>query len=292
MERVSQNSIYLDLLQCDTFIQKGKLYSTRVITAGDGPPLVLMHGGGGHAEAYSRNIARLASAHRVISMDFLWHGYSSKPPFRTGNWLEQFTEQVLDLLDSMGIEKASFEGESLGGWVAIDLALRHKNRVDKIILNTAWGCTFDPAYVHEATTDLDALRTTSFDALNQPDKGKIRKRMEWLMAPEKVTDEIVDVRYRIWTNPRTNASLKEYYEYLFDPSTGDYLFTEEAIRRIDVPTLILWTDKNPLHGVDAARRLEQLIGGSSCHIIKDAAHWPQWEHPQEHDRVVLDFLAS
>lgn len=289
---MSPNGIYLDLLQCDTYIQKGKLYATRVITAGDGPPLILMHGGGGHAEAYSRNIARLAANHRVIAMDFLWHGYSSKPPFRAGNWLEQFTEQVLDMMDSMDITKASFEGESLGGWVAIDLALRYASRVDKIVLNTAWGCTFDPAYVHEAATDLDALRTTSFDALNQPDKAKVRKRMEWLMAPEKVTEEIVDVRYRIWTEPETNASLKAYYDRLFDASTGDYLFDEQAIRRIAVPTLILWTDRNPLHGVDAARRLEQLITGSKCHVIEAAAHWPQWEHPEEHDRIVSDFLAE
>lgn len=288
---MNQNSMYLDLLQCDTFIQKGKAYSTRVITAGEGSPLVLMHGGGGHAEAYGRNIARLAKNHRVIAMDFLWHGYSSKPKFRTGNWLEQFSEQVLDMLDSMDVQKASLEGESLGGWVAIDLALRHPERVDKIILNTAWGCKFDPKHVHEAAADLESLRTTSLDALNNPEKGKIRKRMEWLMAPEKVTDEIVDIRYSIWTMPETNAALKEYYEQLFSPSTEGYLFDETAIKRISAPTLILWTDKNPLHGVDAARRLEQLIEGSRCYIIENAAHWPQWEHPEEHDRVVLEFLA-
>jgi 2-hydroxy-6-oxonona-2,4-dienedioate hydrolase len=292
LERMSQNSIYLDLLQCDTFVQKGNIYSTRVITAGEGPPLVLMHGGGGHAEAYSRNISRLATKHRVIAMDFLWHGFSSKPKFRAGNWLEQFSEQVLDLLDSMGIEKASLEGESLGGWVAIDLALRFPERVDKVILNTAWGCKFDPQHVREAAADLESLRKTSMDALNNPEKEKIRKRMEWLMSPEKVTDEIVDVRHGIWSRPDTNAALKEYYEQLFSPSTEDYLFDEAAIKRISVPTLILWTDKNPLHGIDAAHRLEKLIMGSRCYIIKNAAHWPQWEHAQEHDRVVLEFLGG
>lgn len=286
------NTMYLDLLPCDKYLHVGKRFSTRVIAAGSGPALVLMHGGGGHAEAYSRNIARLASAHRVFSIDLLWHGYSSKPAFRDGNWLEQFTEHVLDFLDEMQIETASFEGESLGGWIAIDLALNHRKRVDKIVLNTAWGCKFDHAYVQESGTDLDALRTTSFAALDHPDKDKIRKRMEWLMSAAKVTDELIDLRYRIWTEPETNRSLKDYYEHLFQPSTDEYLFDEGAIKRIDVPTLVLWTDNNPLHGVDAARRLETLIAGSQCYIIKDAAHWPQWEHPEEHDRVVLDFFRG
>jgi 2-hydroxy-6-oxonona-2,4-dienedioate hydrolase len=288
---MAQNTIHLDLIKCDQFIHPSKHFSTRVIAAGSGPALILMHGGGGHAEAFSRNMEQLASKYRVYAIDLLWHGYSSKPAFREGNWLKQFTDHVLDFMDSMDIKKASFEGESLGGWIAIDLALHHKERVEKIILNTAWGCKFDPAYVEESSADLAALKTTSFDALNQPDKAKIRKRMEWLMAADKVTDEIIDVRYRIWTEPETNASLKTYYDHLFSPSTDEYLFDESAIRRIGVPTLILWTDNNPLHGLEAPKRLQELIAGSSCHIINDAAHWPQWEHPAEHDRVVLEFLG-
>lgn len=286
------DTIYLDLLYADVCIVKGRRYETRIITAGDGPPLLLMHGGGGHAEAYSRNIARLASRHRVIAFDFLWHGYSSRPPFREGNWLEQFSEQAIDLMDALGIERAHAEGESLGGWVAIDLALRFPRRVDKLILNTAWGCRFSEEHVHEAAADLDALRRTSIEALEVPDPVKIRKRMEWLMAAEKVTDEIVDVRHRIWSRPETNAALRSYYEHLFSPSTDGYLFDEAAIARVQAPTLVLWTDRNPLHGIDAAERLQQLIAGAQLHIMRDAAHWPQWEHPDEHDRVVLEFLRA
>src|SRR2546426_1049963 len=130
---MNANSLYLDLLGCQVYIHQGKKYATRVIEAGAGPVLIMMHGGGGHAEAYSRNFARLARRFRVMAVDFIWHGLSSKPPFREGNWLELFTEQILDLMDSMGIRKASFEGESLGGWVAMDLGIHHPERVDKRI---------------------------------------------------------------------------------------------------------------------------------------------------------------
>jgi pimeloyl-ACP methyl ester carboxylesterase len=289
---MSANSLYLDLLGCQVYVHQGKKYSTRVIEAGAGPVLIMMHGGGGHAEAYARNMARLARRYRVMAVDFIWHGLSSKPPFREGNWLKQFTEQILDLMDSMGIRKASFEGESLGGWVAMDLGIHHPERVDKLILNTAWGGKFDPKHVEEAHGDLAALRKTSMDALEHPDRAKFRKRMEWLMAADKVTDEIVEVRYHLWSRPDTNRALKDYYERLFDPSCENYLFDEEMMRKITSPTLVLWTDKNPLHGVDAARRLQQLIKSSELHIIKNAAHWPQWEQPEEHDEVVLKFLGK
>jgi 2-hydroxy-6-oxonona-2,4-dienedioate hydrolase len=289
---MNANSIYVDLLGCQVYVHPGKKYSTRIIEAGSGPVLIMMHGGGGHAEAYSRNIARLARRFRVMTVDFIWHGLSSKPPFREGNWLEQFTEQILDLMDSMGIRKASFEGESLGGWVAMDLGIHHPERVEKLVLNTAWGGKFDSKHVAEAHADLASLRKTSMDALEHPDRAKFRKRMEWLMAADKVTDEIVDVRYHLWSRPDTNQALKDYYERLFHPSCDSYLFDEAMMSRISSPTLVLWSDRNPLHGVDAARRLQQLIKGSELYIIKNAAHWPQWEQPEEHDRVVTEFLSK
>jgi len=289
---MNQKTLYVDLLGSKIHLHRGAKYTTRVIEAGEGPALILMHGGGGHAEAYSRNILRLARGFRVMAVDFIWHGLSSTPEFRAGNWLQQFTEQILDLMDSMGIAKASFEGESLGGWVCMDLGIRYPQRVEKLILNTAWGGKFDPKHVEEVHGDLDALRRTSFDALEHPDRTKFRKRMEWLMAADKVTDEIVEVRYHLWSRPETNRALKAYYERLFDPSCNDFLFDEAMMSKITSPTLVLWTDRNPLHGVDAARRLRELIRGSELYIIKNAAHWPQWEQPEEHDEVVLKFLRG
>ncbi|NIN34039.1 MAG: alpha/beta hydrolase, partial [Gammaproteobacteria bacterium] len=70
-------------------------------------------------------------------LDFIWHGLSSKPPFKEGNWVAQFTEQVLELLDDIGADKAIFEGESLGGWICMDMGINHPDRVEKLILNTA-----------------------------------------------------------------------------------------------------------------------------------------------------------
>ena len=110
------NSIWSDILGAEVR-HRGKKYRTRTIEAGDGEPLILMHGIGGHAEAYSRNIHRLSQNFRVIAMDYVWHGFSSKPDVPS-KMHPVYVDQILDLMDDLGIESAFFEGESLGGWVA------------------------------------------------------------------------------------------------------------------------------------------------------------------------------
>ena len=291
------NSVHIDLLGTETrFVESGD-YRTRVIEVSNNKaPLILLHGGGGHAETFSRNLNSLAAVCRPIAMDFIWHGMSSRPSFSDGSatddvhWLRQFTLQVIDLMEVLGLQSASFEGESLGGWVALDLAINFPERVDALVLNTAWGIALDKEHVEEGAADLDALRETSVAALNNPTLETLRTRLEWLMPLGGVTDELVSLRQALWSIPETREALLEYYERLFSHDIEDYYFDEQAIRSIQCPTLVLWTDKNPIHGVDAAERLCQLIAGSELHVMEGCAHWPQWERPDEHDAVVRGFL--
>ena len=292
------NSIHIDLLGTETRFVESRDYYTRVIeVCNDKPPLILLHGGGGHAETFSRNLNALAAVCRPIAMDFIWHGMSSRPPFSNGaagddlHWLRQFTLQVLDLMAALGLESASFEGESLGGWVALDLAINFPEKVDAIVLNTAWGIALDKEWVQEGAADLDALRETSVAALKNPTLETLRTRLEWLMPLGGVTDELVSLRQALWSIPETREALLEYYERLFSPGIEDFYFGEPDICTIQSPTLVLWTDKNPIHGVDAAERLHQLVEGSVLHVMEGCAHWPQWERPEEHDAVVSQFLA-
>ena len=293
------NSVHIDLLGTETrFVESGD-YRTRVIEVSNNKaPLILLHGGGGHAETFSRNLNSLAAVCRPIAMDFIWHGMSSRPSFSDGSatddvhWLRQFTLQVIDLMEVLGLQSASFEGESLGGWVALDLAINFPERVDALVLNTAWGIALDKEHVEEGAADLDALRETSVAALNNPTLEALRTRLEWLMPLGGVTDELVSLRQALWSIPETREALLEYYERLFSHDIEDYYFDEQAIRSIQCPTLVLWTDKNPIHGVDAAERLCQLIAGSELHVMEGCAHWPQWERPDEHDAVVRGFLEN
>jgi len=282
------STIHIDLLGSETRYYQGPKYRTRVIERGEGTPLILMHGGGGHAETYARNLARLGEGYRAMAPDFIWHGLSSTPRFADGNWLAQFTDQILELLDLIGADKACFEGESLGAWIGMDLAINHPERVERLVLNTAWGMVTPGAATEP---DWAALRETSLNALHNPTLETIRKRLEWLMPLGGVTEELVELRRALWSRPATRSALAEYYERLFSPECEKLLFDDAALARIAAPTLLFWSEKNPIAGPEEARRLQGIIPDAELHVMAGAAHWPQWEGPEEHDRVVLEFLG-
>jgi pimeloyl-ACP methyl ester carboxylesterase len=287
------STIHLDLLECRV-LNIGRKYRTRAIVAGEGETLLLLHGIGGHAEAYSRNMRRLAERYQVVAIDFVWHGLSENPPF-DGQSIPTYADQVLDVMEALGVESAYVEGESLGGWVGLWLALHHPERVKKLVLNTSAGVIY-----HEEATPVGvaaaqaALRDRSLKVLDSPTEENVRARLEWLMAaPDRVTDELVALRQAIYRDPETNAALRQVFSHRFS-ETGvvQFHFREADLARVTVPTLVLWSDKNPGHGPEIGERLASLIPGAEYALIEDAAHWPQWEKPEDHDRFVLSFLGS
>lgn len=288
------STIWLDLLGSQVRYL-GRRYRTRVIEAGEGPPLLLLHGVGGHAEAYARNVVRLGRELRAMALDFLWHGGSEKPPYEWGEDIPAYARQILDLLDAEGIERAHVEGESLGGWVALWLALHHRDRIDRLVLNTTAGIRWRPGSVPEKPHEgRELLAQRSLRAISEPTRETIRKRLEWLMAaPDRVTDELVELRYRLYSDPEVQASLRSVFESAF-AGVGPPRKTipEEDLGSLDVPTLVLWTDRNPGTGPEVGRRIAELIPGAQFHCITGAAHWPQWEQPERHDRVVAAFLRG
>jgi pimeloyl-ACP methyl ester carboxylesterase len=287
------HTIHYDLLGAETrYLGSDPAFRSRVLEAGGGEALLLLHGGGGHAESYSRNITRLGGKMHTMAPDFVWHGLSATPTFRDGNWLRQFTEQILHLMDCEGIERAHVEGESLGAWIGMDMALNFPDRLNKLILNTAWGVRLDSDNVEEQDADLADLRDRSIEGLRNLDEKALRSRLEWLMHDaEQVTDEIIATRLKLWSRPEVRTALTTYYQHVFSPEMSQYLFDEDSLQRIQVPTLVLWTEHNPFQGVDAGRRIAELIPDAQLYVVGGAGHWPQWEKSEEHDRVVLDFLG-
>ena len=284
------NSIWIDLVHA-THRRGGRRYRTRLIQQGTGPALILLHGTGGHAEAFSRNFARLAKSFNVYAIDFLWHGQSEKPEF-TGKTLEAWVDQVIDLMDAERLDTAFIEGESMGGWVALYAALAHPGRIKALVLNTTGGVKLPEEMLHAG--DLEALKARSIAAISNPSTESVRKRLEWLMAaPDRVTQELVDLRLLYYSDPEVQQGLRNVFNTQLDPTFRErHELSAQQLKALRCPSLVLWTDKNPHRGVTAGRQIAELVPNSRFHCINDAAHWPQWEQPEEHDRVVAEFLHS
>ena len=159
-------SVWSDLQEVEFsqgFLQAGP-YRTRYLHAGDTskPTLVMLHGITGHAEAYVRNLRSHAEHFSCWAIDFIGHGYSDKPDHPLE--VKHYIDQVLAFLDAIGVEKAYFTGESLGGWVTAQLAIDHPERVERIVLNTMGGTMANPQV-------MERLYTLSMEAAKDPSAG-------------------------------------------------------------------------------------------------------------------------
>lgn len=258
-------------------------WSTRVLECGAGPPLILMHGTGGHLEAFTRNLRALSNEYRVIAYDYPGHGWTTL----TSRDLEidGYIDHLVALLDVLGIERAHLSGESLGGWVAVKFAARFPDRVDRLVLNTPGGTMATPEV-------MERIRSLSQAAADDPSPERIRTRLEWLMADSaSVTDELVAVRRGIYRRKGFAESMRHIL-CLQDPEIRRRnLVTDAELGAIAAATLVIWTSDDPSGPAKAGLDMAEQIPAGEFRLISDAGHWPQWEQRHEFDAVVLEFLG-
>jgi 2-hydroxy-6-oxonona-2,4-dienedioate hydrolase len=259
---------------------------TRYLHAGDenSPPLILLHGSGGHAEAYVRNLEAHADHFSTWSIDMLGHGYTDKPghPLEIGHYVDH----LLAFLDAIGVERAHLSGESLGGWVVSRVAADHPAKVDRLVLNTAGGSQADPEVMMR-------IITLSMAAAENPTWETVQARIKWLMADKsKSYDDLVASRQRVYRQPGFVAAMRDIMA-LQDPeirarnlmSTNDY-------GSITAPTLVLWTSDDPTADVTEGRRIASMIPGARFEVMAGCGHWPQYEDTKTFDRLHIDFLLG
>jgi 2-hydroxy-6-oxonona-2,4-dienedioate hydrolase len=286
----TETSLYLDLFGSSTRFVCGKQYTTRVIEAGAGDALILIHGVGSTAECFARNVMRLAERFHVYAVDALYHGYSTLEPFDADHRVRRQAEAIIDFMDAEGIARAHIEGESMGAGIAFEMGMRFPDRLERLILNSGnyyirYSRTFG------ASGGAAQLMSLSQASVTDLSRETVRRRLEYFVArPERITDEIVELQYRLYSDPKVLESMKRVFGLTASRAslTG---WTEDDARSLKAPVLVIWTDRNPIP-LEAGQYLASLFPNGRLHVIPDACHWPQWEHPEEHDRAVTDFLMD
>ena len=257
---------------------------TRVLQAGAGPDLVLLHGTGGHLEAYARDVAGLARSFRVTLYDMVGHGWSDLPdvPYT----VDVLSDHLLGVMDALGITRAHLSGESLGGWVVAWTAAHHPERVERVVLNT-------PGNIANKPEVMARLRASTTTAVTDPSDTNVRRRVEWLFHDkDMVTDELVNLRRSVYSRPGFVGAIANTL-VLQDPATrARFSWDPSWVSRVAAPTLLLWTDHDPTGGLDEAEMLLGWLPDARLHVITGAGHWPQWEKPgefvAEHESFLLE----
>ncbi|OBK24432.1 2-hydroxy-6-ketonona-2,4-dienedioic acid hydrolase [Mycobacterium asiaticum] len=259
---------------------------TRYLRAGDStqPVLILLHGSGGHAEAYVRNLAAHAEHFWTWSIDMLGHGYTDKP----GHPLEirHYVEHLMAVVRSIGADRIKLSGESLGGWVAARAAIDHPDVIDRLVLNTAGGSQADPVVMKR-------IVTLSMAAAEDPTWQTVQARIKWLMADKtRDYDDLVASRQRIYRQPGFVAAMRDIMA-LQDPEIRSRnLLGPNEYGSITAPTLVLWTSDDPTADVPEGRRIASMIPGARFEVMPGCGHWPQYEDAKTFNRLHLDFLLG
>jgi 2-hydroxy-6-oxonona-2,4-dienedioate hydrolase len=277
-------------------------YRTRALKAGDGdkPPLVLLHGIGGHAETYVRNMLPLAEAlddRAVYAIDFIGHGYSSRPT-DIDYHITDYMDQVEEFVHALGHDTAHIHGESLGGWVAGRLGLDRPELVETVGLITTSGVyhidtsgDVEEDAKEESIEGIEDLYERSMEMLDEElTRERVADRLQWLFV-EDVDEELVDIRETIYSQEANQDAMRIIYEsFVEDVKDEDLYFTTAELREMDLPTLVIHTEHNPSAQKELAEYVHDQLPNSEYHLYEHSAHWPQWEEPELYHEHTIDFL--
>jgi pimeloyl-ACP methyl ester carboxylesterase len=245
---------------------------------GSGPPLVLLHGYvGDGATTWRRQLDELSDEFTVIAWDAPGAGRSSDPPERFG--LDGYADCLAGFAEQLGLDTACVAGLSFGGILALALQRRHSARSSSLILASAyagWAGSLPPEAAEErlrqslALTDggpgafVDALLPTMFS-----------KTM-----PRATMDEF---RASMWAfHPRGFRAMAR-------ASAED---VRDVLPQVDVPTLLVYGDRDVRAPLTVAERLEAAISSSKLVVLPGAGHVCNVEAPDEFNLAVRDFLRG
>lgn len=281
-------SLWVSLLGAEVRTYDAAGVPTRAIESGRAEtPLIMLHGVGGHAEAYARNVVPLGAHFRTLAIDYLGHGLSGSIDGTLTK--EAYARHLVDFLDAAGIAKANLLGESLGGWIAVWTSLLYPDRVGKIVY--AVGAKLEVPVDAAAAERTAAGRTELIRLTKQfnadPSRENVRARLSWLFRdPDRdVTDELVDLRWSLYQREAAGAR-----GHAGGGGPNDGNLTPERLRTITHPTLVLWTAHNPSAAVAEAREAMKYLPNAELTVMEDCGHWPQWEHPETFNEIIRAFL--
>jgi pimeloyl-ACP methyl ester carboxylesterase len=256
------------------------------VEAGNGQPIILIHGFLCHSAMWKKNIDALAEKFKVYAIDLWGWGYSERLNEREYSF-ERYGKQIVGFMEALNIKKATLVGHSMGGGISVWVAAHYPERVDRLIL-------VDPAVIPYPMTTIGKIYQLPFvgEFVNAiPGEALIKNNIK--------TNRFYD----------KNKVTEEYCKEVLQPLCikGSYaggmfilrnVFKEPLVEseanllvKMAIPTLIIHGREDKAIPLDRSKRLNDLWKGSKLVIFDKAGHSPHEEHPEKFNKLAIDFLS-
>jgi pimeloyl-ACP methyl ester carboxylesterase len=269
---------------------------------GHGSPVLFIHGLGssGYIE-WRFNLESAAERHRVYAPDLPGFGRSEKPRARYG--IPYFTRFIERYMQARGLRSAAVVGTSLGGRIALELALEHPRRVSRLVLVNSLGFGRPNVHMSYGLVTIprlgEAVMNIARDALKWAPSQVIRRVAGRLSGASHDLQRTMDDAYL--DNLRELYAAEGYHDAylatvrsLVTPRAlfGGHHDVTERLNELKIPVQLIWGADDPLFPLSHADRAHSLIANARLAVIKGAGHTPQAERPEEFNRVLRRFLEA
>jgi pimeloyl-ACP methyl ester carboxylesterase len=258
------------------------------VGSGDEDPVVLVHGLGGQWQNWLENIPRLALDRRVVAMDLPGFGLTPLPEDEEIS-ITRYGRCVNALCDKLGLGEVELVGNSMGGYVAAEVAIQFPERVSRLVLVSAAGIssaetlqapilTFGRIATAIATNSAARHRRLAARPLTRHMSLALVARHPRLLKADLAYEGI----FKGAGKPGFDAALRACLDYDF----------RDRLPEVKVPTLIVWGERDSIIPVHDADEFERLIEDSRKIVMKDTGHIPMAERPQTFNALLVEFLAE
>ncbi|HEY2258431.1 MAG TPA: alpha/beta fold hydrolase [Solirubrobacteraceae bacterium] len=260
--------------------------------AGQGPPVVLIHGVAGRAAQWDQVVQLLAAKHTVVAPDLLGHGESAKP--RGDYSLGSHASGIRDLLVGLNIARASVVGHSLGGGIAMQFAYQFPERCERLVLVSSGGLGGEVhPLLRAATLPGSELVLPVLAHPRVLDVASVIPRALGRMGLRTRPDLTEMARgYQSLSNAEARSAFIHTLRSVIDPTGQRINASDRLYLASKMPSLIVWGQRDRIIPVAHAQPAHQGMPGSRLELFEGAGHFPQLDDPLRFARTLEAFFAE